>query len=372
MRIRKVVLRQIYMRQKTPFRLSYRVSSYKNPYLVEVVDEDGISGWGECNVTDGPFFSGETTGSAFQVLTKYLIPDALDKKFSTPEEFFDRTSWIRRNRKARGAVDMALWNLYAKEQGKSEAELLGKARDSIPAGISIGIQDTPEKLVEEAGKALRKGYRKLKLKIKPGKDLDYVRAAREAFPEVPIGVDANGAYTLDDVVRLKELDAFHLTMIEQPLSYDDIVDHAHLQAVLQTAVCLDESVESLGDACRAIALGSCRTINIKLSRVGGLTEARRIAEYAGEKGVPVWCGSTFESGVGAGHNLAAASMANYRYPADIMETGDMFPESEWITRPVLLGKDGTIPVPEVPGSGYDPVPEALAAHTAGQWIFDGK
>lgn len=369
MHIVKVVIRQLMLPQKTPFRLSYRVSSYKNPLLVEVHDEEGIVGYGECNVTDGPYFSGETIGSAFHLLKHFLIPELFKGDVPSPEIFFDRTQWIRRNRKARGAVDMALWNLYAKEQGKAEAVLLGKYRERVPGGRSLGIQENPDALVRKVEKALDEGYRRIKVKIKPGYDIAYLAAVRKEFGNIPLSCDANGAYTLNDAALLKELDDFHMTMIEQPLGYDDIVDHSHLQAILKTPICLDESVESLEDARKALSLGSCRTINIKLSRVGGMTEARRIQNMAKEKGLRVWCGSTFETGIGAGHNIAAASMENYGYDSDIMNSLDLFKEEDLITRPVTMETDGTFIVPDRPGSGFEPIPERLESHTTEKWEF---
>lgn len=370
MKISYVAVRHISLKRKEAFRLSYRVDDKKEPLIVEIHDNEGRVGYGECNAIEGPWFNEETTGSALYLLKNFLIPALLKQKtIQSPEEFFDQTSWIRRNRMARASIDTALWNLYAKEKEKPEYQLLGGVKRKVIGGISIGIQKTPEILVEKIRTFLDEGYQRIKIKIRPGEDLEYIRAVRKAFGGIILSCDANSAYTLKDLARLKEIDQYGLSMIEQPLGYDDIVDHAILQKQLKTRICLDESINSLDDARRAISLGSCQVINIKVSRVGGLTEARRIQALAMSKGIPVWCGSTFETGIGSGHNIAAATLPGYTEPNDIFSTADFFDEDNWITAPVVVDSNGTLSVSDKVGTGFEPIPEELERHTLQKWEF---
>ena len=370
MDISYVVVRHISLKRKEAFRLSYRVDDKKEPLIIEIHDSEGRVGYGECNVIAGPWFNEETTGSALYLLKNFLIPALLKKKIvETPEKFFDETRWIRRNRMARASIDTALWNLYAKEQEKPEYELLGGTRKKIVGGISIGIQNTPEQLVEKIRGYLEKGYQRIKIKIRPGEDIQYVQRVRDVFGNIVLSCDANSAYTLQDIDRLKELDQYGLSMIEQPLGYDDLVEHAMLQKEIKTRICLDESINSIDDARRAISIGSCQVINIKVSRVGGLTEARRIQALAREHGIPVWCGSTFETGIGSGHNIAAATLPGYTEPNDIFSTETFFDEHNQVTPPVMVGPDGTVWVSEKVGTGIEPIPENLESHTLQKWKF---
>ena len=246
---------------------------------------------------------------------------------------------------------------------------MGGVKRKVIGGISIGIQKTPEFLVEKIEKFLAEGYQRIKIKIRPGEDLEYIKEVRKAFDDIPLSCDANSSYKLEDLARLREIDQYGLSMIEQPLGYDDIVDHATLQKQLKTRICLDESINSLDDARRAISLGSCRVINIKVSRVGGLTEARRIQALAKSKGIPVWCGSTFEIGIGSGHNIAVATLPGYTEPNDIFSTADFFDENNRVTAPVMVEPDGTLQVSDEIGTGFEPIPKELEGHTLQKWDF---
>jgi O-succinylbenzoate synthase len=354
---------------KHPFETSFGVSTEKDFFMVELKDDDGIKGYGECAALSGPFFDEETTMGALYIVKNYLIPSLLAAgDIKTPEQFFDSTQWIRRNRMARASVDCALWDLYSKELGISESEALGGDKGQVEAGVSLGIEKTPDDLLKTIDSFLNQGYRRIKCKIKPGYDIQYLSAIRKEFGDIVLTCDANSSYTLNDIDILREIDSMNLLMIEQPLACDDIVDHSHLQAVMHTPICLDESIDSLDDARRAIALGSCRIINIKVSRVGGLTEAKRIQEYAGQHGVYVWCGAMMETGIGRGHNIAAASMPYYKYPNDMPASGRHFDEDLAMPQ-VYIDKNSMIAVPDRPGMGFEPVQEQLDSYTKEKWEF---
>ena len=278
MKITKVILRRLALKKKgAGFRTSFAQITQKDFSLIELHSDSGLVGYGECSPLFFPWYSEETTLGAISVLQTVLIPSLLDAgEIASPEEFFDATSWIRRNRMARAAVDCALWDLWSKEQGLPEYKALGGVRSAVEAGVSLGIEPTPDDLCRTVEKYMKQGYRRVKCKIKPGHDIQYLSAVRERFGDIMLMVDANSAYTLNDIPLFKELDDLGLLMIEQPLASDDIVDHRHLQAAIRTPICLDESIDTIDDARRAIELGRCKIINIKVARVGGLTEARRI------------------------------------------------------------------------------------------------
>ena len=281
MRIEKAVIRQMKLPFKTGFRTSFGTTVVKDFLLVELYDAEGRLGLGECSAFMRPWYNEETTVGARYVIREFLLSELLRaEEIKSPEAFFDQTAWIRRNRMARSAVDCALWDLWSREQGIPEWRALGGTKNVIESGVSLGIEKSPAELLKTIEKYLAQGYRRVKCKIAPGYDLEYLRAARREFGGIMLMADANSAYTLDDIDTFRAMDELDLLMIEQPLASDDIVDHRHLQAAIRTPVCLDESVDSVDDARRAIELGSCKVINIKVARVGGLTEARRIQEFA--------------------------------------------------------------------------------------------
>lgn len=369
MKISKVVIRRMSLDFKVPFRTSFGLNTRKDFSIVELHDSDGNVGCGACSAFWRPWYNEETTEGALFVIKEFLVPALFDAgDFKDPEWFFDHTSWIRRNRMARASVDCALWELYSKELGIPEYKALGGVRNEIEAGVSLGIEDTPDKLLKTIEKYMNQGYRRVKCKIKPGYDIQYMRAVRKEFGDIMLMVDANSAYTLNDIDLFKEMDELGLLMIEQPLASDDIVDHRHLQAAIKTPICLDESIDSVDDARRAIELGSCRIINIKVARVGGLTEARRIQKLAGEKGVYSWCGGMVDDGVARGHNMAVATLPYYRYPNDIPGS-DRYYADDIVTPSTHIDSHAKIQLPDIPGTGFELNRDVVEKHTLEKWEF---
>ncbi len=286
------------------------------------------------------------------MLSDFIIPVLLGKDIEDAQAVNPILSPIRGHRMAKAAIETAVWDLDARLAGIPLSKQLGGVRGEIASGVSIGIQDSIESLLEKVRAELAAGYRRIKIKIKPGWELEPLRRIREEFPEVPLMVDANSAFSLADIPLLRELDRFHLMMIEQPLAHDDIVDHAVLQKELATPICLDESIHSLEDARKAVEMGSCRVINVKLGRVGGHSEAIRINDYCARHGIPVWCGGMLESGIGRAHNIAMSTLSAFTLPGDVSASKRYFAE-DTIRPPVEVSPRGTICVPDKPGIGYD-------------------
>lgn len=363
MRIEKAVIRQMKLPFKTGFRTSFGTTVVKDFLLVELYDAEGRLGLGECSAFMRPWYNEETTVGARYVIREFLLSELLRaEEIASPEAFFDQTAWIRRNRMARSAVDCALWDLWSREQGISEWRALGGTKNVIESGVSLGIEKSPAELLRTIEKYLGQGYRRVKCKIAPGYDLEYLRATRREFGGIMLMADANSAYTLDDIDTFRAMDELDLLMIEQPLASDDIVDHRHLQAAIRTPVCLDESVDSVDDARRAIELGSCRVINIKVARVGGLTEARRIQEFASRHNVGCWCGGMVDAGVARGHNIAAATLPNYVYPNDI-PSSDRYYADDLVTPSTFIDLEAHITASERPGTGFEPDWAVIEKHT---------
>ena len=363
MRIEKAVIRQMKLPFKTGFRTSFGTPVVNDFLLVELYDAEGRLGLGECSAFMRPWYNEETTVGACYVIREFLLSELLRaEEIASPEAFFDQTAWIRRNRMARSAVDCALWDLWSREQGISEWRALGGTKNVIESGVSLGIEKSPAELLRTIEKYLGQGYRRVKCKIAPGYDLEYLRAARREFGGIMLMADANSAYTLDDIDIFRAMDELDLLMIEQPLASDDIVDHRHLQAAIRTPVCLDESVDSVDDARRAIELGSCRVINIKVARVGGLTEARRIQEFASRHNVGCWCGGMVDAGVARGHNIAAATLPNYVYPNDI-PSSDRYYADDLVTPSTFIDREAHITASERPGTGFEPDWAVIEKHT---------
>ena len=326
----------------------------KHFIFVAVHGQDQV-GYGDCSAFDVPWYNEETTTTAWHVIQDFLVPALAGREIQRPEELQGLFGYVRRNNMAKAALDCAVWDLFAKEQGIALAKALGGTRSEVETGISIGVQDSPEALVRVVERFMAEGYRRVKIKIKPGKDLAYLRAVRREFGDIMLMADANSAYTLDDLELFLAMDELGLLMIEQPLAHDDIVDHATLQARMKTRICLDESIHSAEDARKAIQLGSTRTINIKVARVGGLTEARKIQALCAEHGVPVWCGGMLDTGIARAHNIAVASLPNYQFPGDL-PASDRSWEEDLVAPPVVIDKRAMIQVPDRPGIGFEPVP----------------
>ena len=350
MKIERIELREINLPLVAPFETSFGATTERRIILVKVFAE-GLVGWGECTCNEGPFYNHETTDAAWIILKDYVGPFSLGKDTETAENAAALTSRIRGNKMARAAIETAIWDLFAHRDGVPLWKLLGGVQQEIASGVSIGLQETDAELLRKIEKELEAGYQRIKIKIKPGRDYDMVRMVRKEFPKINLTVDANSAYTLSDVEMLRKLDDFDLMLIEQPLAYDDIVDHASLQRELKTPICLDESILSVDDARKALSIGACRIINIKLGRVGGHTEARKIQSFCRERGVPVWCGGMLESGVGRAQNIAMSTLPGFVMPGDVSASKRYWHE-DIIVPEVEVTSRGTIPRPSGAGIGY--------------------
>ncbi|HXU20234.1 MAG TPA: o-succinylbenzoate synthase, partial [Verrucomicrobiae bacterium] len=321
--------------------------------LLLEADVDGAIGWGESTAGENPFYSYETVETAWLILRDHLWPLLKEKEIGAASEVWDLLAPVRGHNMAKAALETALWDAEAQQKNLPLAKLLGGTRDEIPCGVSIGIQPTNAALITKVEEALSARYQRIKIKIKPGHDIAPVRALRERFPSVRLMADANSAYRLEDAPLLKQLDAFYLIMIEQPLGWDDIFSHAKLQRQIETPICLDECIHDVEHARAAIEVQACKIINIKLGRVGGHTSARRIHDLCQENSIPVWCGGMLESGIGRAHNIAMSSLPNFSLPGDVSASRRYW--SEDIIEPeVEVTPQGTIRVPNVPGIGYQP------------------
>ncbi|EJL43614.1 MULTISPECIES: o-succinylbenzoate synthase [Brevibacillus] len=351
MKIERVDLQRIKIPLTAPFVTSMGLETHKECILVRAYSGTHV-GFGESVAMDVPVYNEEDVDTVWYMLEKYLIPQLFSREIEHPDEVSQIFSWMRRNQMAKSALEGAVWDLYAKMNGMSLSRALGGTRTTIDVGVSIGIEPTIEKLLARVDSFIRDGYKKIKVKIKPGFDVEPIRAIRHTFgPDVPLMADANSAYTLADIDMLKQLDDFGLIMIEQPLGHDDIIDHATLQRELKTPICLDESIHTVEDARKAIELGSCRIINIKIGRVGGLTDARKLHDLCAAKGVPVWCGGMQEVGIGRAHNIAIASLSNFTIPGDTSPSHRYFTE-DVVTPMIDFVSPGVLAVPTGAGIGY--------------------
>lgn len=336
--------------------------SYDRTFLLVRVEEDGAAGYGECVAEQHPYYSSETTSTAWETIEKYLAPLLIGVPIEHPRQVEAMLARVRGHRMAKAGLEMAIWDLYARQQGIPLAQALGGTRTAIASGVSIGIQDSVEELLDRIEEERAAGYQRVKIKIKPGWDVEVVERVRERFAHLPLMVDANAAYTLGDADRLRLLDPFDLLMIEQPLSEEDLRDHAVLQRQLRTAICLDESIEHAHAAEAALALGACRIVNIKPGRVGGFSASIRVHDICHAAGVPVWHGGMLESGVGRAHNIHLASLPNFSLPGDIAASSRYY-EPDLIEPGITVRPDGTIPVPEGPGIGVTIVPDRVERAT---------
>ncbi len=323
---------------------------YDKHFIVVRVDGGGQTGYGECVAEQDPYYSAETNETVWHIVTEFIAPRIVGADFEHPRAIFPALKAIRGHNMAKAAVEMAAWDLFARQRGEPLHAVLGGRRDRIASGVSIGIQDSLEALVANVERELAAGYRRIKIKIKPGWDVDAVERVRARFGSIPLMVDANAAYTLADADHLARLDAFGLMMIEQPLDYDDIADHACLQRQLSTPICLDESIKTVTAARDAIAAGACRIINIKPGRVGGFAESIRLHDLCAERGIPVWHGGMLESGIGRAANIHLSTLPNFSLPGDIAASKRYF-DPDLIDPPVEVAADGTIAAPTGPGLG---------------------
>jgi len=352
MRLRKITLREIHLHLTEPFETSFDTTTLRRILLIEA-QTDAATGWGECTAGEHPYYSYETVETAWHIIRDFLWPVLRGRDLSSAAEVWDLFARVRGHHMAKAGVETALWDAEAKSQNLPLWKLLGGSRDEIPCGVSIGIQPTLEALAAKVERELAAGYQRIKIKIKPGCDIQPVRALRERFPRIRLMVDANSAYRLDHAPLLKQLDPYYLMMIEQPLGWNDIYSHVLLQKQLDTPICLDECIHGESDARAAVETGACRIINIKLGRVGGHASARRVHDFCQSKGVPVWCGGMLESGIGRAHNIAMSTLANFTLPGDVSASRRYWTE-DIIEPEVVVSQQGTIRVPSAPGIGYSP------------------
>jgi O-succinylbenzoate synthase len=329
---------------------------------------EGICGYGEVVADKTPLYSYETTDTAWMILEDFLIPLLFRKSLSEPLDFYESAKIIRGHPMAKAGLELALWDLAAKKQGLPLWRLYGGTQREIPSGVSVGIQDSASQLIERIHAFLEEGYQRIKLKIKPGWDVSICRNVREKFPDIRLQVDANGAYRIEDKKKLEELDEFGLMMVEQPFAPYDLWDHSRLQKDMQTPLCLDESITSMDTARKAIEMGSCRVINIKAGRVGGIVEAKKIHDVCRQNSLPVWCGGMLESGIGRAHNIHLASLPNFRFPHDLSASKRYYAE-DLIEPPIDITPRGTIEVPDLPGIGVSPQEDRILKASQMQKVF---
>ncbi|NEU30569.1 o-succinylbenzoate synthase [bacterium LRH843] len=368
MEIKRIVLRHLKMDLLNPFTTSVGTEVDKDFILVEIESKSGISGWAESVASLTPLYHEETVQTNWHMMTDFLIPLLLREPIQHPDDLAERFVSVRGNFMAKAALEGAIWDLYARENGMSLSKALGGTKDKIEVGISIGIQESEKALLKKVEESVEKGFKRIKIKIKPGWDYDILRAIRKEFPDIPMMADANSAYSLQDIDKLKALDEFNLTMIEQPLGNDDIIDHSLLQPKLNTPICLDESIHSVEDARKAIQFGSCKIINIKIGRVGGLSEARKIHDLCQKHDVPVWCGGMLEAGIGRAHNVAITTLPNFTLPGDTAGSSHYWAQD--IISPEVEVQDGYIHVPEGLGIGYEPKLELINRFTLNSRTFE--
>ena len=350
--INSVELREIRLPLVHFFETSFGRTTERRIVLVRVVDRDGAEGWGECTAGEGPFYCEEWTESAWETLKIYLAPMVLGREVERAADVFSLMKAVRGNRMAKAALETACWDLEAKRAGIPLWKHLGGVHREIACGVSIGIQETIEALLEKIEREVDAGYQRIKIKIKPGWDVDVLEKVRARFPEIRLMGDANSAYSLADAALFRSMEEFNLMMIEQPLAFDDILDHAELQLQVRTAICLDESIRTLADARHAIDLEACRIINVKLGRVGGHAQARLMERVCRERNIPVWCGGMLESGIGRAHNIAMSTLEGFTLPGDVSASSRYW-EADIIEPPVTITPQGTIIAPDAPGLGFE-------------------
>ncbi len=370
MKIESITLHHISMPLVAPFETSFGREIDRQCVLI-TLQAEGFTGYGECVATRDPGYNYETTGTAMHILKDFVAPLILGQDIKDAQDFQQRVEGIRGHHLAKAGVEMALWDLLGKREGKSLREMFGGMREKVDVGVSIGIQGSASTLVETVASYLKQGYRRVKIKIKPGREVDETCAVRRAYPDLRLQVDANSAYTLESADVLKAIDDLDLLLIEQPLFEDDIWDHRKLQAEFKTPICLDESVLTPRHARYALEMEACRIINIKPARVGGLSQGIAIHDYCRERDVPVWCGGMLETGVGRASNLALASLPGFVLPGDI-SASDRYYARDITNERFTLNSDSTITVPNGPGLGVTIDEEALAEFTLSKTTLNGK
>jgi len=353
LQLERVELREIELPLKAPFETSFGRVTRRRILLVRVFARGGMTGYGECVAGENPFYNHETIDTAWLMTTKYIVPLLEATRITSAAQVRHALAPIRENRMAKAGVEAAIWDLEAKMAEQPLWRYVGGTQAEIACGVSIGLQDSTEALLDKVSREIESGYQRIKIKIKPGRDALLVQAVRRQFPNITLSVDANCAYSLlTDCPLFRRLDDFALLMIEQPLAPGDLVDHAKLQRGLKTSICLDESIVSLANAQHAHELGACRIINIKLGRVGGYSEAKDIQAFAQAHGIPVWCGGMLEAGIGRAHNIALSTLSGFTLPGDVAAS-QRYWEQDIVEPPVTVSRAGTITAPTGYGIGFD-------------------
>ena len=353
LKLERIELREIELPLKFPFETSFGRTTRRRILIVKVFNRDGASGYGECVASENPFFNHETIDSAWLIMAKYIVPMLAAAKVESAAQVNDALAPIRENRMAKAGVEAAVWDLAAKLTGVPLWQYIGGTRNEIDCGVSIGLQSSVEALLDKVRCELESGYQRIKIKIKPEKDVELAEAVRKQFPDITLSVDANSAYRLEtDVPVLRRLDDYNLLMIEQPLTPGDLLDHSKLQREMRTPICLDESILCLANARHARELDACRIINIKLGRVGGFTEAKAIQAFAQRSGMPVWCGGMLEAGIGRAHNIALSTLPGFTLPGDV-SASERYWDEDIIEPPVTVSHKGTIKAPMGHGIGFE-------------------
>lgn len=366
--IKQLKLHRLNMMMNDPFTTSFGTQQKKDFFITEMIDDQGNRGFGESVASASPGYSEETTDTISHMIKDFLVKILRENEINHPNDVAELFTPIRRNNMAKSALEGAIWDLYAKRENMPLATAIGGTKTEIDVGISIGIQPTTKDLLNTIDYYLNEGYKRIKIKIKPGQDIDMLREVRNHFPDTPVMADANSAYTLKDIDHLKKLDDLDLMMIEQPLAHDDIIDHAELQKAIKTPICLDESIHSLEDARKAVQLGSCKIINIKIGRVGGISESIHIHDYCKEHDIAVWCGGMLEAGIGRAHNIALTALPQFILPGDTAGSSRYWKKD--IIKPEVVVENGVIKVPDTPGIGFDLDEDALKKFTVDVKTFD--
>jgi o-succinylbenzoate synthase len=372
--LRSVELYLVRLPLVRPFTTSSHTKTHLEHILIRVRDQDGAEGWGECASASDPYYCSETSETSWHMLRDFLTPGLLGLGWDRPDAAASTWDKVRGNRFAKAGLEMACWDLFTRVRGEPLAGALGGTRREIHSGVSLGIEPAVDGIVEQVAYYLDQGYKRIKMKIGPGQDLAYLRAVRDRWPDVLLMADANSSYSLDNpqhVAALRALDGLNLMMIEQPLADDDIVDHARLQAQLATPICLDESIHSVDDARKALDLGSCRIINIKVSRLGGLSEAKRVHDLCLARAIPVWCGGMHEFGIGRAANVAICSLPGFTLPGDVSGSDKAYRQD--IVDPPIRAHSGAIEVPwSHPGLGFDANFELIKTNTVRELVLEDE
>jgi len=368
MKIERIELRELQLPLVHFFETSFGRTTTRRIVLVRV-QADGLTGWGEVTCGEEPFYSHETPETAWHILRDFLIPWTLGKEWTAPSALVPCFRPIRGHNMAKAALENALWHIEAQQKNLPLSKLVGGTLAEIPCGVSIGIQNSVEELLEKIACEVAAGYQRIKVKVKPGWDVEVLERIRTRFPSLPLMADANCAYSLADTARLKEFDRFYLMMIEQPLGWDDLLDHARLQREISTPICLDESIHNADDARKAVEIGACKIINIKLGRVGGFTAARQVHDVCRARNIPVWCGGMLESGIGRAHNIAMSTLPGFTLPGDVSASQRYWAE-DLIDPEVTVSAQGTIHVPQTAGLGFSPNLDRIEKATVRKEAFE--